>query len=60
MTSLAGPAEASARSSAQQDFSVVSTAVAKYAASVGATKFAPGRFPAKTGLVAGEDCALVR
>jgi hypothetical protein len=33
----------------------------RYAVSVGAAnKFDPGEFPARTGLVAGENCNLVR
>jgi hypothetical protein len=34
-------------------------ALTQYASSIGATKFDPGKFPAKTGLVAGEECKLV-
>jgi hypothetical protein len=35
-------------------------ALTQYAASAGATKFDAGKFPAKTGLVAGEECTLVK
>ena len=47
-------------SAAQAEFTAVSTALAKYAAGIDATQFAPGRFPARTGLALGADCTLVR
>ena len=60
LASLAGPGDPAAATDAQKDFSVVLDAVSRYAASAGATTFNPGTFPAKTGLVAGETCKLVR
>lgn len=57
---LSGPPEASQKTEAQKDFSLLITALQKYAASIGAREFAPGKFPARTGLKAGEDCALVK
>jgi hypothetical protein len=60
LASLAGPNNPSEQSDAQKDFSTVLKALTQYAASVGATKFDPGKFPAKTGLAAGEECNLVR
>lgn len=59
LASLAGPANPNERTDAQRDFTAVSKALTQYAASIGATKFAPGKFPAKTGSVAGEECSLV-
>jgi len=60
LASLAGPADPGQKTAAQKDFSTVLTALTQYAAKAGATGFDPGRFPAKTGLVAGEECSLVR
>ncbi len=60
LASLAGPSNPNEKTDAQRDFTVISTALTQYAASIGATKFAPGRFPAKTGLTAGEECSLVK
>jgi len=60
LASLAGPNNPSEQSDAQKDFSTVLRALTRYAASTGATKFEPGKFPAKTGLAAGEECNLVR
>jgi hypothetical protein len=60
LASLEGPDDASRKTDAQKDFSAILKAVNQYAASIGATKFDPGRFPAKTGLVEGEDCILVK
>jgi hypothetical protein len=46
---------------AEKDFSTVVDAWTEYAARIGAAqKFDPGEFPARTGLVAGEKCSLVR
>jgi hypothetical protein len=59
LASLAGPANPDERTDAQKDFRVISTALTKYAESNDATSFAPGRFPARTGLAAGEECSLV-
>jgi hypothetical protein len=59
LASLAGPADPGARTDPQKDFSIVLGALNKYAAATGATKFDPGRFPAKTGLAAGMECSLV-
>ena len=56
----AGPAGSSEKTDAQKDFSAISKALTQYASSIGAPKFAPDRFPAKTGLLAGEECGLVR
>ncbi len=58
--SLAGPAGAGEKTDAQRDFTTIHNALTKYAAGIGATKFDPGRFPARTGLVAGQECSLVR
>ncbi|HZV53830.1 MAG TPA: hypothetical protein VFF82_02730 [Rhodocyclaceae bacterium] len=60
LASLAGPANPNDKTAAQKDFAVISSALAQYAASIGATKFTPGRFPARTGLAAGEECSLVK
>ncbi len=60
LASLAGPTNQNERTDAQKDFAVISRALTQYAASIGATNFAPGKFPAKTGLVAGEECRLVK
>jgi hypothetical protein len=60
LASLAGPASVNEKTDAQRDFSVISNALTQYASSIGATKFSPGKFPAKTGLVAGEECSLVK
>jgi hypothetical protein len=49
------------KTDAHKDFSIISTAWKQHAKSVGAVdKFDPGRFPAKTGLVPGETCDLVK
>ena len=57
---LAGPDAPGTKTDAQKDFSTVMRALTQYAAGAGATKFDPGRFPARTGLAAGEECSLVR
>jgi hypothetical protein len=59
MAGLRGPANAGDKNAAQADFTAVSAALTRYGATVGATRFAPGRFPALTGLAAGEKCTLV-
>jgi hypothetical protein len=60
LASLAGPENPNQKTDAQKDFSTILNAVKRYAASVGATTFDPGRFPATTGLVRAEDCHLVK
>jgi hypothetical protein len=61
LASLEGPANPNEKTDAQKDFSTILKSWTQYAASVGATKkFDPGRFPAKTGLVKGEECTLVK
>jgi hypothetical protein len=60
LASLAGPNDPSEKTAAQKDFTAISRALTQYTASIGATKFDPGRFPAKTGLVAGQECRLVK
>jgi len=60
LASLEGPADPNQKTDAQKDFSAILTAVNKYAAGIGSTKFDPGRFPANTGLVKGKTCALVK
>lgn len=60
LASLAGPNNPAEKTDAQKDFAAVMNALTRYGAGAGATKFDPGRFPAKTGLVAGEECRLVR
>jgi hypothetical protein len=60
LAALAGPASPNEKTDAQKDFSAVSQALSRYAENIGATKFAPGRFPARTGLAAGEECRLVK
>lgn len=57
---LAGPDGPGENTDAQKDFSTVLKALTQYASSTGATRFDPGKFPAKTGLVAGEECNLVK
>jgi len=59
LAALAGPENPGARTDPQKDYSTVLNALNKYAAATGATKFDPGRFPAKTGLAAGMECSLV-
>jgi hypothetical protein len=58
--SLEGPSDPSQKTEAQKDFSSVWKALKQYAESIGASKFDPGRFPGKSGLAAGEECALAR
>jgi hypothetical protein len=58
--SLEGPDNPNQKTDTQKDFSTILKAVKQYAASIGATNFDPGRFPAKTGLFKGEDCNLVK
>lgn len=58
--SLGGPSDPSQKTEAQKDFSSVWKALKQYAESIGASKFDPGRFPGKSGLAAGEECALAR
>jgi hypothetical protein len=60
LASLEGPEDPNQKTDAQKDFSTVLKAVRQYAAGIGATKFDPGRFPAKTGLAKGEECNLVK
>jgi hypothetical protein len=61
LASLEGPGDPAKKTDAQKDFTVVLKAWSQFAASIGAaTEFDPGRFPAKTGLVPGEDCNLVQ
>jgi hypothetical protein len=56
-----GPNSPNEKTDPQKDFSAISIRWTKYAASVGAANnFDPGTFPAKTGLVAGEKCNLVK
>jgi hypothetical protein len=58
LAALAGPAEG--KTDAQKDFTAVHQALTRYAEKIGATKFDPGPFPAKTGLKPGEECRLVK
>ncbi len=60
LASLEGPDNQNQKTDAQKDFSTILKAVKQYATSIGVTKFDPGRFPAKTGLVKGEVCTLVK
>jgi TRAP-type mannitol/chloroaromatic compound transport system substrate-binding protein len=60
LASLAGPNNPVKKSDAQKDFTVISRALTQYMASIGAIKFNPGNFPARTGLVAGQQCNLVK
>ena len=60
LAALAGPADPNAKTEAQKDFTALHQALTQYAQGIGATSFAPGRFPARTGLVAGEECRLVK
>ncbi len=61
LASLEGPKSPNEKTDAQKDFSSVLKAWTQYAANVGAAnKFDPGVFPAKTGLIEGEDCSLAR
>lgn len=46
LASLAGPADAGARTDAQKDFGEIYTALRQYAERIDATTFAPGKFPA--------------
>jgi hypothetical protein len=58
MASLEGPKNPSERTDAQRDFSTIFSAWSRYAARIGANRFQPGQFPAKTGLTAREACDL--
>ncbi len=58
LASLAGPEDPARKTDPQKDFTHVLQALTKYARGTGATRFDPGRFPAKTGLVAGQECRL--
>ena len=60
LASLEGSDNQNQKTDAEKDFSTILKAVKQYASSIGATNFDPGRFPAKTGLVKGEDCNLVK
>lgn len=60
LAALAGPAVPHEKTEAQKDFATIHQALTKYMNSIGATSFAPGRFPARTGLAAGEECRLVK
>jgi hypothetical protein len=60
LASLAGPNGSSEKTDAQKDFTAVLSALTRYGAGVGATRFDPGKFPAKTGLIAGKECSLVK
>jgi hypothetical protein len=60
LASLAGPNNPNDKTEAQKDFTTILNALTKYGASIGATKFDPGRFPARTGLVPGQECSLVK
>lgn len=60
LASLAGPTDPTQKSDAQKDFTVIATALQQYAARIGATAFAPGKFPARSGLLAGEECPLAK
>jgi hypothetical protein len=61
LASLEGSNQPSERTDAQRDFATILNAWMSHAARVGATNgIEPGQFPAKTGLVAGETCNLVR
>ena len=60
LASLAGANTPTEKTDAQKDFATVHNALTKYSASIGAAKFNPGKFPAKTGLVTGQECKLVK
>ncbi len=60
LAGLAGPADLTQKSDAQKDFTQIHQALAKYSESIGAAKFDPGSFPAKTGIEAGQECRLVK
>ena len=60
LTFLEGPDDPNKKTDAQKDFSTILKAVKHYAASKGAANFDPGRFPANTGVVKGEECSLVK
>ena len=60
LASLAGPNSPNEKTEAQEDFTKILNALTRYSASIGATKFDPGKFPARTGLVAGQECSLVK
>jgi hypothetical protein len=60
LASLEGPNNPNEKTDAQKDFSIVLKAWKQYSVKVGsADKFDPGEFPAKTGLIVGENCNLV-
>lgn len=60
LASLSGPASSSDKTEAQKDFTAIHKALMQYASSIGATRFSPDRFPARTGHAAGEECSLVK
>jgi hypothetical protein len=60
LASLAGPNSPNEKTEAQRDFTTILNALTKYGANIGANKFDPGTFPARTGLVAGQECSLVK
>ncbi|MCX7166166.1 MAG: hypothetical protein NTV11_07810 [Rhodocyclales bacterium] len=61
LASLAGPDNQGEKTDSQKDFSTVLKALTQYAKSIGAAnRFDPGKFPARTGLVPGEECKLVK
>ena len=60
LASLAGPADPNTKTVAQKDFTALHQALVQHSKRIGATGFAPSRFPARTGLVAGDECRLVK
>jgi hypothetical protein len=60
LAALAGPADPVKKTEPQKDFAQIANALKQYAAGIGADRFEPGRFPARTGLSAGTECGLVR
>ena len=60
LASLAGPNSPDEKTEAQRDLTTILNALTRYGASIGATKFDPGNFPARTGLFSGQECSLVK
>ena len=60
LASLSGPTGTSEKTEAQKDFTAIYKALMQYASNIGATRFSPDRFPARTGVAAGEECGLVK
>jgi hypothetical protein len=59
LAALSGTGGQGEKTDAQKDFATVLKALTQYGSNIGATRFDPGTFPAKSGLASGETCRLV-